>query len=91
MSDKPKPGGYIDNAALNRALRCNQQLVARTRVLLQEGDVMSRTERYRHLQWLGLELAEQRDALAEMERIRSDVQARRANGALLQNQAGEQL
>ena len=78
MSDKPKAHGYIDNAALARAVRANQKLTQRVREFLEEGDVMSRTERYNLCQWLAIHLAEQRDALAQMERIRADARGGRA-------------
>ena len=69
MSDKPKPGGYIDRAALARAVRGNRSMA----VVLEEliaADGMSRLRRAQLHQRLGLVLAQQRDALAEMEEIR---------------------
>lgn len=69
MSDKPKPGGYIDRAALARAVRCGRRMVGVVEDLI-DGDEMSRLRRAQLHQRLALELAQQRDAHAEMEGVR---------------------
>lgn len=68
MSDKPKPGGRIDRAALARTTRLNRRITGQMRELTDRGLDYSRVLELVHL--IGLDLAEQRDALAEMESIR---------------------
>lgn len=70
MTDKPKPGGSIDRAALARAVTGNRAMAQVLAVLIEQGDQMSRLRRAQLLQRAALYLAQQRDALAEMEAIR---------------------
>lgn len=75
MSDKPKPGGYIDNAALECAVDASEQLA---RLL---PTIVDRLGRLSHsvaleLQEVGFVLARQRGALAEMEVIRANYKTK---------------
>jgi len=72
MTDKPKPWGYIDCAALVRVIVANRGMIKLARVLIAEGQGMSALRHAQVLQRLGVQLAEQRDALAAMERIRRE-------------------
>ena len=75
MSDKPKPGGYIDNAALQRAVDANEALA---RLLPAIVDELQRLPHpvARKMQRAGFELVRQRSALAEMEVIRANYKAK---------------
>lgn len=70
MSDKPKPGGRNDRAALARAIRANRALVELAQTLIDQGPAMSGLRFAQVMQRVGVNLADQRDALAEMEEIR---------------------
>jgi hypothetical protein len=54
MTDKPKPGGYIDRAALSRAVRGNRSMAVVLEELI-EGDGMSRLRRAQLHQRMGLQ------------------------------------
>jgi len=69
MSDKAIIGGYIDRTHLSRAVRANREMTEIGLLLVDRCPprmlpLMGR---------LGLVLATQRDALAEMERIRRET------------------
>jgi len=76
VTDKPKVHGYLDSAALDEAVQCNAELVA---VLQQVVGRLGRVPQpvLLHLHRAGFLLAEQRNALAEMERIRGDYKSAR--------------
>lgn len=76
MSDKPKPGGYIDRAALAQALQEHRALVSVIEALIRDPDA-SRYRRAHLLQRAALHLARQRDSLAEMQSIRAKAGQRR--------------
>ena len=71
MTSPRKPGGYIDRAELNRAMRANKRARKLLKDLLRQAD-----ERrgggwiYPVLARLAQELSEALEALTEMERIR---------------------
>jgi len=67
---RPKPGGYIDNAALARARRSVDPSIADLQLLLHDVDRMSPSRRAHVLARLALRMADMSAALAEMERIR---------------------
>lgn len=69
MTDKPRPGGYLDRSALARAVSSHRALVEVVETLIDE-EQMSRLRLAQLLQRAGLHLAIQRDALADMEAIR---------------------
>lgn len=68
MTDKPKPGGRIDQRALARATRLNRRITEQMRGLTRRE--LNYSEVLELVYLIGLDLAEQRDALAEMEHIR---------------------
>lgn len=70
MGDKAIRGGYKDRAALTRAIRANRALIELAQALLDEGPGMSQLRHNQVMGRVNLKLAEQRDALAEMEEIR---------------------
>jgi len=71
MTDRPRPGGYLDRAALARARSANTQLRERLKGLVDRWDKLGSAARLWMLAQAGLLLAEQGEALAEMERIRN--------------------
>lgn len=70
MSDKPKAGGYVDNAALERAVLASEQLVELLQAIAGRWGRMPQPVAML-FQKVGFLLAEQRGALAEMEKIRT--------------------
>jgi len=67
---KPKPRGYVDNQCLARAQRANRRIVGHVQRIVDQGDRMSVQRLLNTLTRIALDLADQSDALAEMERIR---------------------
>lgn len=72
MATESKIGGYNDRSALNRATRCSQTMIEIGQRLASECP----PELLPLIGKLGYLLASQRDALAEMEQIRSVKQRR---------------
>jgi len=71
MSHKPKPRGYIDNAALETVIEVNETLAVLIPEALSELTAMP-TATALLFQRIGYELHRQRSALAAMERIRAE-------------------
>ena len=71
MTDRAKPGGYIDRAALARAKTGVDEIGADLRRLIEEGHRMSEQRRLVVLGRMATRLASYRDALAVMEAIRA--------------------
>lgn len=67
MSTRRKPGGYCDRAELARIKRAHERMVQVARRLAQESGLNSR--QLQLLSRLALDLAEQGQAINEMERI----------------------
>ena len=67
MSDRPKPGGYRDRAALARGRAASRRLAELAGQLLRP---VSRTEQLVVLAQISLKIAEQGEALSEMALIR---------------------
>lgn len=67
---KAKAGGYIDNGALADARRANTRMVEDLRLLVDGADRIGSGRRLQILSRLAVALADQSNALAEMERIR---------------------
>lgn len=75
MTDKPKAGGYIDNAALERAVDANEELGRLLPEIVEELRPLPHRVALT-LQKAGFVLARQRGALAEMEVIRAQAKGK---------------
>ena len=83
MSDRPRPGGYKDRAALARGRSGVSAARRLVRQLVEDWDRMGRAERLLKLAGLGVRLAEVCEALGEMELIRERwVNERKAGSTL---------
>ncbi len=70
MTDRPRPGGYLDRDYLARARRANRSAVDLACRLVDGWDRMGPAQRLLLLAQLGIKLAEQGQSLGEMELLR---------------------
>lgn len=78
MTNKPQPFKNVDGQRLAVAVRACEQMVEIVGELIDEVDRSSPGRRARALGKVGTLLAEQRCALAEMEKIRGEVRGGRS-------------